>query len=87
MLEKGAPQAYLEGTLSGHINHLHSSQGLNTWIHHSWVKAAHQLSDIQSEWKVTSDQKHPLWITLKMTADLAEQPAPRNSDNTLLNSP
>ncbi|KAK1343910.1 hypothetical protein QTO34_014466 [Cnephaeus nilssonii] len=55
--------------------------GLNTWIHHS------QPSDIQYEWKVTSDQKHLLWITLKKTADLAEQPAPRNSDNTLLNSP
>ncbi|KAK1346910.1 LOW QUALITY PROTEIN: hypothetical protein QTO34_000770 [Cnephaeus nilssonii] len=61
--------------------------GLNTWIHHSQVKAAHQPSDIQSEWKVTSDQKHPLRITLKKTADLAKQPAPRNSDNTLLNSP
>ncbi|KAK1346944.1 hypothetical protein QTO34_000804 [Cnephaeus nilssonii] len=60
--------------------------GLNTWIHHSQVKAAHQPSDIQSEWKVTSDQKHTLWITLKKTADLAEQNAPRNSDNTLLNS-
>ncbi|XP_036154929.1 uncharacterized protein LOC118650737 [Myotis myotis] len=60
--------------------------GLNTWIHHSRVKAD-QPSDIQSEWKVTSDQKHPLEITLKKTADLAEQPAPRNSDNTLLNSP
>ncbi|KAK1337042.1 hypothetical protein QTO34_003087 [Cnephaeus nilssonii] len=61
--------------------------GLNTWIHHSWVKAAHQLSDIQPEWKVTSDQKHPLRITLKKTADLADQLAPKNSDNILLNSP
>ncbi|KAK1346625.1 LOW QUALITY PROTEIN: hypothetical protein QTO34_000485 [Cnephaeus nilssonii] len=61
--------------------------GLNTWIHHSRVKAEHQPSDIQSEWKVTSDQKYPLQSTLKKTADLAEQPAPRNSDNTLLNSP
>ncbi|KAK1342086.1 hypothetical protein QTO34_016839 [Cnephaeus nilssonii] len=59
--------------------------GLNTWIHHSWVKAAHQQSDAQSEWKVTSKQKHSLQITLK-TADLAEGPIPRNSDNTLLNS-
>ncbi|KAK1339147.1 hypothetical protein QTO34_019821 [Cnephaeus nilssonii] len=33
--------------------------GLNTSIHHSRVKAAHQPSDSQPEWKVTSDQKHP----------------------------
>ncbi|KAK1346882.1 LOW QUALITY PROTEIN: hypothetical protein QTO34_000742 [Cnephaeus nilssonii] len=39
--------------------------GLNTWIYHSWAKAAHQPSDAQPEWKVTSDQKHPLQITLK----------------------
>ncbi|KAK1339872.1 hypothetical protein QTO34_018430 [Cnephaeus nilssonii] len=52
--------------------------GLNTWIHHSRVKAAHQPSDAQPEWKVTSDQKHPLRITLKKTSDLADQPAPRN---------
>ncbi|KAK1339577.1 hypothetical protein QTO34_018130 [Cnephaeus nilssonii] len=32
---------------------------LNTWIHHSQVKAAHQLSDAQTEWKVTSDQNIP----------------------------
>ncbi|KAK1346550.1 hypothetical protein QTO34_000407 [Cnephaeus nilssonii] len=34
--------------------------GLNTWIHHSRMKAAHQPSDAQPEWQVTSDQKHPL---------------------------
>ncbi|KAK1346731.1 hypothetical protein QTO34_000591 [Cnephaeus nilssonii] len=54
--------------------------GLNTWIHHSRVKAAHQPSDAQLEWKVTSDQKHSLQITLKKTRDLADQPAPRNSE-------
>ncbi|KAK1346461.1 hypothetical protein QTO34_000317 [Cnephaeus nilssonii] len=54
--------------------------GLNTWIHHSRVKAAHQPSDAQPEWKVTSDQKHPLRITLKKIVDLADQPAPRNSE-------
>ncbi|KAK1336442.1 hypothetical protein QTO34_004249 [Cnephaeus nilssonii] len=54
--------------------------GLNTWIHHSRVKAAHQPSDTQPEWKVTSDQKHPLQITLKRTADLVDQPAPRNPE-------
>ncbi|KAK1346668.1 hypothetical protein QTO34_000528 [Cnephaeus nilssonii] len=56
----------------------HKVAGLNTWIHHSRVKADHQPSDAQPEWKVTSDQKHPLRITLKKTADLADQPAPRN---------
>ncbi|KAK1338631.1 LOW QUALITY PROTEIN: hypothetical protein QTO34_019285 [Cnephaeus nilssonii] len=70
----------MEETLSSHTNHPHSSQGLNTWIHHSQVKAAHQLSDAQPECKVTSDQKHPLQITLKKTMDLADQPAPRNSE-------
>ncbi|KAK1331684.1 hypothetical protein QTO34_009657 [Cnephaeus nilssonii] len=67
-------------TRFGHINHPTALKvaGLNTWIHHSRVKAAHQPSDAQPEWKVTSDRKHPLRITLKKTADLANQPAPRN---------
>ncbi|KAK1337411.1 hypothetical protein QTO34_002037 [Cnephaeus nilssonii] len=54
--------------------------GLNNWIDHSRVKAAHQPSDVQPEWKVTSDQKHPLRLTLKKTTDLADQPAPRDSE-------
>ncbi|KAK1345473.1 LOW QUALITY PROTEIN: hypothetical protein QTO34_007930 [Cnephaeus nilssonii] len=78
--KKEPPHAYLEGTLSSHTNHSHSSQGLNTWIHHSRVKTAYQPSDAQPEWKMTSDQKPPLRITLKKTTDLADQPAPRNSE-------
>ncbi|KAK1345548.1 LOW QUALITY PROTEIN: hypothetical protein QTO34_008006 [Cnephaeus nilssonii] len=54
--------------------------GLNNWIHHSRVKAAHQPSDAQPEWKVTADQKQPLQITLKRMADLSDQPAARNSE-------
>ncbi|KAK1346708.1 hypothetical protein QTO34_000568 [Cnephaeus nilssonii] len=54
--------------------------GLNNRIHHSRVKAAHQPSDVQPEWKVTSDQKHPLRFTLRKTTDLADQPAPRDSE-------
>ncbi|KAK1344410.1 hypothetical protein QTO34_013104 [Cnephaeus nilssonii] len=56
--------------------------GLNTWIHHSRVKADHQPSDAQAEWKVASDQKHPLWITLKKTTNLADQHAPRNLETS-----
>ncbi|KAK1345071.1 hypothetical protein QTO34_013776 [Cnephaeus nilssonii] len=65
---------------------LETSLGLNTWIHHSRVKAAHQPSDAQPEWKVIFDQKHPCPADHPQEEDLADQPAPRNSDNTLLNS-
>ncbi|KAK1342091.1 hypothetical protein QTO34_016844 [Cnephaeus nilssonii] len=79
-LGKGAPQAYLEGTLSSHTNHPHSSQGCRTHLDPPFPrKSSPPADDAQPEWKVTSDQKHPLRITHKRTEDLADQPAPRNS--------
>ncbi|KAK1346413.1 hypothetical protein QTO34_000269 [Cnephaeus nilssonii] len=74
-LEKGAPQAYLEGTLSSILTTPTALKvaGLNTWIHHSRVKAAHQPSDAQPEWKVTSDQKHPLTQAQHPTGRLPDE--------------
>ncbi|KAK1346141.1 hypothetical protein QTO34_008610 [Cnephaeus nilssonii] len=43
--------------------------GLNTWIHHSRVKAAHTLKDNQPEWKTTPNQDNPLRVTLKKTVN------------------
>ncbi|KAK1338620.1 hypothetical protein QTO34_019274 [Cnephaeus nilssonii] len=46
--------------------------GLDSWIHHSWVKAAHQVDNQHPEWKVTSVLSHPLQIIFKNMADLAD---------------
>ncbi|KAK1346889.1 hypothetical protein QTO34_000749 [Cnephaeus nilssonii] len=64
--KKEPPKDNLEGTLS--------IVELNTWIHHYWVKAAHQLDNQHPEWEVTSDLNHPLRIIFKKMADPAAQP-------------
>ncbi|KAK1338723.1 hypothetical protein QTO34_019380 [Cnephaeus nilssonii] len=67
------PLHLLEGILSSHIYHPHSSQGCRTEYLDPPLpgEGSPPTSDAQPKWKVTSDQKHPLRITLKKTTDLA----------------